>query len=109
MVSLYSRQEGVFRKARRTQRMRADDVEVERTSTNIKTEPDSESDFPVLVLFPLRCQPYQCLHCLGNAALPSDQRLSNLGSKSSLQRHFDRWHQPFRPGGPSPFPDPGCT
>ncbi len=32
-------------------------------------------------LFPLRCKPYQCLHCIGETALPLHERLRNLGSK----------------------------
>ena len=30
--------------------------------------------------------------CLNNANLPLEDRLHNLGSKYSLQRHFDRRH-----------------
>ena len=109
MVSLCSRQEGVFRKARRTRRMRTDDVGAEPTMPTIKIEPESESDSPALVPFPLQCQPYQCLYCLGNVNLPMEERLHNLGSKYSLQRHFDRRQHLFRMGGPCPFPHPECA
>ncbi|KAL9127453.1 MAG: hypothetical protein Q9217_003670 [Psora testacea] len=108
MVSLCSRQEGVFRTARRTRRMRPDNVEADPTLTTVKTEPESESDSPEFVPL-LLCQPYQCLYCLGKASLPLDERLRNLSSKYSLERHFDRWHRPFRPGGPCPFPHPDCA
>jgi len=56
---------------------------------------------------PLRCKPYQCLYCLGDTVLPLEERFHNLGSKYSLQWHFDRCH-PFEPGEPCPFP-PECA
>jgi len=37
-----------------------------------------------------------------------EERFQNLGSKYSLQRHFDRCH-PFESGEPCPFPHPECT
>ena len=46
--------------------------------------------------------------CLGDTDLPLEERLHNLGSKYSLQRHFDRRH-PFRPREPCPFPYPECA
>ena len=107
MVSLCSRQEGIFRKARQTRRMRPDDIEAGSNQTIIKTEPDSECSLPPS--FPLRCKPYQCLYCLGKVGLPMGDRRHNLGSKSSLQRHFDRWHLLFQPGRPCPFPHQDCA
>ena len=112
LVSLCALQEGRFRKARQKQRIRVieshlDDHGSDCTSDSVKSE-SSESESHLPQVFPLRCKPYQCLHCLGNRTLPSDERLHNLGSKFSLQRHFDRCHI-FRPGQSCPFPDPECA
>ena len=110
MVSLCIRQEGVFRKARRTRRIQArerdSDDDAERPLKAVKFESESDSSIPYL--FPVRCKPYQCLYCLGDTDLPLEERLHSLGSKYSLQRHFDRRH-PFRPREPCPFPHPECA
>ena len=110
MVSLCIRQEGVFRKARRTRRIqvrkRDPDDDAERPLNAVKSE--SKSDSSIAYLFPVRCKPFQCLYCLGDTGLPLEERLHNLGSKYSLQRHFDRRH-PFRPREPCPFPHPECA
>jgi len=106
MVSLCNRQEGIFRKPRRVRRMHLNDAEAQTTLKAVETEPESESSVPPS--FKLECKPYQCLYCLGNAALPLEERRCNLGSKYSLQRHFDRRH-PFQPGRPCPFPHPECA
>ena len=106
MVSLYIRQEGVFRKARRIRRIQARESglnNVERSLNAVKSE--SESDSSISYLFPVRYKPYQYLYCLGNTDLSLEERLYNLGSKYSLQRHFDRRY-PFRPREPYPFPYP---
>jgi Protein of unknown function (DUF3435) len=125
MVSICSRQEGVFRTARRIRRIQVkkghqDEGGVERRLDAIKSksksksepEPVSESEREpeslVPNLLPLRCKTYQCLYCLGDAALPLKERLHNLGSKYSLQRHFDRRHL-FQPGETCPFPHPACA
>ncbi len=110
MVSLCIRHEGMFRKARRMRRIQARekdfDDEAERPLNAVKSESDSDSS--ISHLFPVRCKPYQCLYCLGDTDLPLKERLHNLGSKYSLQRHFDRRH-PFRPCEPCPFPHPECV
>ncbi len=110
MVSLCIRQEGVFRKARRIRRIhvRESDLDdnAERPLNAVKSESKSDSSIPHL--FSIRCKPYQCLYCLGDIDLPLEERLHNLGSKYSLQRHFDRRH-PFRPHEPCPFPYPECA
>ena len=109
LVSLCALQEGRFRKARSKQRTRvindpSDDNDSDGTSDFVKSE--SESRLPQV--FPLRCKPYQCLHCISNRTLPSEERFHNFGSKFSLQRHFNRCHT-FRPGQSCPFPRPGCA
>ncbi len=110
MMSLCIRQKGVFRKARRIRRIQARgndlDDDAERPLTAVKSDPGSDS--LISHLFPVRCKPYQCLYCLGDTNLPLEERLHNLGSKYSLQRHFDRRH-PFRPREPYPFPHPECA
>ena len=88
MVSLCIR-EGVFRKARRIRRIQAresDLDDVERPLNAVKSE--SELDSSISYHFPVRCKPYQCLYCLGDTDLPLEERLHNLGSKYSLQRHL---------------------
>ena len=109
-MSLCIRQEGVFRKARRTRRIQARernlDNNAERPLKAVKFESKSDSSIPYL--FPVRYKPYQCLYCLGNTDLPLEKRLYNLSSKYSLQWHFDRRH-PFRPREPYPFPHPEYT
>ncbi len=109
MVSLCIRQEGMFRKARRTRRIQARESDLddaERPLNAVKSESESDSSIPYL--FPVRCKPYQCLYCLGDTDLPLEERLHTLGSKYSLQRHFDRRH-PFRPREHCPFPHPECA
>lgn len=110
MVSLCIRQEGRFRKARRIRRIHARgsflDNDAECPLNAVKSESESNSSIPHL--FPVRCKPYQCLYCLGDTHLPLEERLHNLGSKHSLQRHLDRRH-PFRPREPCPFPHPECA
>ena len=109
LVSLCALQEGHFRKARSKQRTQAindysDDCDSDNTSDFVKS--GSESYLPQV--FPQRCKPYQCLYCISNRTLPSEERFHNLSSKFSLQRHFDRCHT-FRPGQPCPFPHPECA
>ncbi len=109
MMSLCIRQEGVFRKARRIRRIQARESDLddaERPLNAVKSESESDSSIPYL--FPVRCKPYQCLYCLGDTDLPLEERLHTLGSKYSLQRHFDRRH-PFRPREHCPFPHPECA
>ncbi len=110
MVSLCIRQEGMFRKARRIRRIQAREIdlddEAECPLNAVKS--DSKLDSSIPYLFPVRCKPYQCLYCLGDTDLPLEERLHNLDSKYSLQRHFDRRH-PFRPHEPCPFPHPECA
>ena len=105
MVSLCIRQEGMFRKARRIRRIQVRESDFDDGAkcplNAIKSE--SKSDSSISHLFPVRCKPYQYLYCLGNIDLPLKERLYNLDSKYSLQRHFDRRH-PFRPREPCPFP-----
>ena len=110
MVSLPIRQEGVFLKARRIRRIQAREADFDDDAkpplNTIKSE--SESDSSISYLFPVRCKPYQCFYYLGDTNLTLEERLHNLGSKYSLQRHFDRRH-PFRPREPCPFPHPECA
>ena len=110
MMSLCIRQEGVFCKARRIRRIQAKgndlDDNAERPLNAVKSDP--ESDSLVSHLFSVRCKPYQCLYCLDDTDLPLKEQLHNLGSKYSLQGHFDRRH-PFRPRKPFPFPHPKCA
>ena len=111
MVSLCTRQERIFHTARRTLRIRAnkgrsDDVDTGPPWDMVKSE--SESDPSVSHFFSRRCERYQCLNCLGNAGLPLHKRLRNLGSKHSLQRHFDR-HHTLQRGESCPFPHPECA
>ena len=107
MVSLCVRQEGIFRKARRIRRIQARENnlndEAERPLNAVKSDSKLNSSIPYL--FPIRCKPYQCLYYLSNTDLPLKERLYNLSSKYSLQRHFDR-HHPFRPHESCPFPHP---
>ena len=109
IISLYIRQKGVFRKARRIRRTQAresDLDDVERPLNAIKSE--SESNSSISHLFPLRCKSYQYLYCLDDIDLSLKKRLHNLDSKYSLQRHFDRRH-PFRPREPCSFPHLECA
>ena len=100
----------MFCKARQIRRIQARendlDDEAERPLNAVKS--DSKLDSLILYLFPVRCKPYQCFYCLGDTDLPLEEQLHNLGSKYSLQRHFDRRH-PFRPCEPCPFPHPECA
>ncbi len=110
MMSLYIRQEGVFRKAHRIRRIQARGNDLDdnagRPSNAVKSDPGSNSS--ISYLFSVRCQPYQCLYCLDNIVLHLEERLHNLDSKYSLQRHFDRRH-PFRPHEPCSFPYLECA
>ena len=109
LVSLCALREGHFRKAHSKQKTRAtngysDDYNPDNTSDFIKS--GSGSHLPQV--FPQRCKPYQCLHCISNHTLPPEERFHNLGSKFSLRRHFSRCHT-FRPGQSCPFPHPECA
>ncbi len=108
LVSLCTRQE---RRPRKPRRSWEDDTATsssdDSTDVDIKSE-CSDSDAPVGCQFPLQCQPFQCLHCIGDATLPLHERQHIFGSKHSLQRHFDRHHR-FQPGQHCPFPSDECT
>ena len=64
-------------------------------------------------LIPFKCQPYQCLICLGQARLSLGERLRNYGGKHggkySLKRHFHRFHEQFEFPTRCPHPDPSCA
>ena len=80
LVSLCTLQEGRFRKASRRRKTRVienypDDADAESTSNAVPSKPsesESESESQICHLLPLRCNQYQCLHCLGNRSLPLD-------------------------------------
>ncbi len=101
-VSLCNRQERRPRKPRRTW---GDDTAI--ISSDDDTSDIAEPDAPLQCQFLLQCQPFQCLHCLGDATLPLHEREHVFGSKHSLHRHFDRHHQ-FQPGQSCPFPNVTC-
>ena len=112
LVSLCTLQEGRFRKPRLKQRTQAvqdhpDNLGSDCVPNPVKSEP-SELEFQVPHSSLLICKPFQCLVCLGDCTLPLSERQHNLGSKFSLQRHFDRCHT-FRPGESCPFPHPECA
>lgn len=108
LVSLCTRQE---RRLRKPHRQREDDTATSSSddTTDMEIKPEcSDSDVPAGHHFPLRCRPFQCLHCIGDATLPLLERQHVFGSKHSLQRHFDR-HHGFQPGQNCPFPDDECA
>jgi len=107
-VSLCTRQE---RRLRKPHRQRKNDTATsssdDTTDMEIKSE-CSDSDVSAGHYFPLRCRPFQCLHCIGDATPPLLERQHVFGSKHSLQRHFDR-HHGFQPGQNCSFPDDDCA
>ena len=107
-VSLCIRQEGVFRRPRQIRRIQVGESDLDDDAKRPLNTVKSESDSSIPHLFPVRCKPYQCLYCLGDTDLPLEERLHNLGSKYSLQRHFDR-HHPFRSREPCSFTHPECA
>ena len=72
---------------------------------------DAGTDNKPLILF--KCQPYQCLICLGQARLPLDKCLKNYGSKHndkySLKWHFHRFHEQFEFLILYPHPNSSCA
>lgn len=108
MVSLCTRQECQYRKPPRSRKTQlAGNPRDDADTKPVKSE-SNDSESSVGDLLPLRCQPYQCLHCLGDVRLPLHERQRNLGSKYSLWRHFAR-HHPFQPGKSCPFPTAECA
>ena len=82
--------------------------DLEREPPQVKEEPtDAGTDDKPLI--PFKCQPYQCLICLGQARLPLDERLKNYGGKYSLKRHFHRFHKQFEFPTPCPHSGPSCA
>ena len=43
--------------------------------------------------YPLRCEPYQCLFCLGSIDLAEKDRRHDFANRYSLRRHLQRNHQ----------------
>ena len=64
---------------------------------------------PAGSFIPTKCEPFQCLVCLGNARLSRQDRLHNYGSRDSLKRHFHRKYKAFECDLPCPHPDPQCA
>lgn len=78
---------------------KATNLEIETTSLDFDVPPQRQA---------LGCQAFQCLYCMGDATLPSQERQHIFGSKHSLQRHTDRHHR-FQPGQVCPFPNDDCA
>ena len=57
------------------------------SDVDIKSE-SSDCDALLPCLCPRQCRPCQCLFCIGDAALPKDERERNFGSKYPLEHHF---------------------
>ncbi len=96
LMSLCSLQESRFRKVSWRWRIRVIKCNLKNVDVkyilNAVIFKSAESESQISHLFSLRCKQYQCLHCLENRSLPLNERLHNLDSKFSLQRHFDRCH-----------------
>ena len=108
-ASLYTRRE---RRPRKPRQSWEDDTAIsssdnDTSDIDIKSE-SSDSDAPLPCPYLLQCRPFQCLFCIGDAALPKDERERNFGSKYSLERHFNRHHQ-FQPGQNCLFPSDECA
>ncbi|KAK3669460.1 hypothetical protein LTR78_010646 [Recurvomyces mirabilis] len=43
-------------------------------------------------LFPTRCQPTQCIFCIGDETLPIELRMNEFRNRDGLKRHFLRKH-----------------
>lgn len=109
LISLCARQERRPRKPRQSWDDKAAINLSDDPTSDVDINPESsDMDATVEDRFPLQCQPFQCLHCLGDTTLPLFERRHVFGSKHSLQRHFDRHHQ-FQPGQNCPFPNNECT
>ena len=80
MVSLCTRQECQYHRPRTRITQLWGSSSDNADTKNTKSESD-DSESPVGDLFPLRCQPFQCLHCLVNTRLPLYERWRNLDSK----------------------------
>ena len=110
LVSLCARQERRPRHRRQTREgnISTGSSDDEISDVDIKLE-RSDSTAPSEGQSGLRCHPFRCLCCLGDAALPSCERNKVFGSKYSLERHFNRHHR-FQPGRSCPLPiDEECT
>lgn len=60
-------------------------------------------------LYPLICDPFQCLFCLGDGSMVYKEIVHHHCSKFSLRRHMDRWHLKFFASEDQiPCPHPAC-
>ncbi|KAK4551279.1 hypothetical protein LTR86_011254 [Recurvomyces mirabilis] len=60
-------------------------------------------------LFPTRCQPTQCIFCIGDESLPIDLRMKKFRNRDCLKRHFLRKHlQHLSAGQAIKCPHPHC-
>lgn len=109
LISLCARQERRPRRPRQSWDDKAAINLSDDATSDVDINPKgSDIDATIGDRFPFQCQPFQCLHCLGDTTLPLFERRHVFGSKHSLQRHFDRHHQ-FQPGQNCPFPNNECT
>lgn len=72
-------------------------------SHSIKTDL-SESENDHHAQFPVKCDTFQCLICLGDRGKTLLDRLHSYGSKFSMRRHVNNNHK-VRPDS-CPYPDP---
>ncbi|KAK4570554.1 hypothetical protein LTR86_002636 [Recurvomyces mirabilis] len=61
-------------------------------------------------LCPTRCQPTQCIFCIGDETLPIELRMSEFRNRDGLKRHFLRKHLRHLPAGQAiKCPHPRCS
>lgn len=112
LIRLCRRQEcGVLKASRKRMRRLSDSEAAGRDSPpslphSVRTDL-SESETDNYAQFPVKCNPFQCLICLGDRGKPLLDRLHSYGSKFSMQRHVSNSHR-LRPDA-CPHPDPSCT
>ncbi|KAK4551680.1 hypothetical protein LTR86_010967 [Recurvomyces mirabilis] len=61
-------------------------------------------------LFPTRCQPTQCIFCIGDDTLPVELRMNEFRNRDGLKRHFLRKHLRHLSAGQAiKCPHPRCS
>ena len=102
LASLASRQEG-----RRTRMPKRPAIKIEVTEELLSMDQSALS--PREIQFPLKCQPTQCIFCLGQRDLPMTKRMKSFCETGDLKKHFHRKHLKFlSKDEPILCPHPSC-
>lgn len=89
IIDLSQRQEGRLGKAAASKR------QPPRTPSRTlwtSSKPVGHSNQVQAPLYPIQCEPTQCIFCLGQTALPEERRTMIFHSRGTLKRHWENCH-----------------